>query len=205
MHINAQKNKKIACERVICCAGQWSRALAASVGVNVPLVSVEHQYMITEPFDVPTNLPTLRDPDRLTYYKEEVGGLVMGGYEPNPIPWAIDGLPEAFDFTLLDSNYDHFEPIIEERDFRKLLETCLGSTFLIANPESFEDSGFGHEITASWYKARLIGLGHDYLILVSQFQHGAGKKATKEPMKQFIPFSWIKRISLMKSERIIHI
>ena len=48
-----------------------------------------------------------------TYYKEEVGGLVMGGYENNPIPWAVDGIPEGFHYTLLDSNFDHFEPMIE--------------------------------------------------------------------------------------------
>ena len=58
-------------------------------------------------------LPTLRDPDRLTYYKEEVGGLVMGGYEPNPKPWAERGLPERFEFQLLDEDWDHFEPIME--------------------------------------------------------------------------------------------
>ncbi len=132
---------QIKCERVICCAGQWSRALAATVGVNVPLVSVEHQYMITEPFDVPTDLPTLRDPDRLTYYKEEVGGLVMGGYEPNPIPWAVDGLPEAFDFTLLDSNYDHFEPIIELALPRVPALEKAGIKQLINGPESFTPDG----------------------------------------------------------------
>jgi sarcosine dehydrogenase len=66
-------------------------------GVNVPLVSVEHQYMITERIEgVTPNLPTLRDPDRLTYWKEEVGGLVWGGYEPNPKPWAQNGIPKAF-------------------------------------------------------------------------------------------------------------
>ena len=58
----------------------------------MPLVSVQHQYLITERIEgVTPDLPTLRDPDRLTYYKEEVGGLVMGGYEPNPKPWAEDG------------------------------------------------------------------------------------------------------------------
>ena len=72
---------RIECEKVVVCAGQWTRALAATVGVNVPLVPVQHQYVITAPFapSVPRTLPTLRDPDRLTYYKEEVGGLVMGG------------------------------------------------------------------------------------------------------------------------------
>ncbi len=86
----------ISCEKLILCCGQWTRDLAASVGVSVPLVSVEHQYMITEAFGVPSNLPTLRDPDRLTYYKEEVGGLAWGGYEPNGIPWATSGIPEPF-------------------------------------------------------------------------------------------------------------
>ena len=61
----------IECEKVVCCAGQWTRTLAGSVGVNVPLISVEHQYMITERIQgVTPDLPTLRDPDRLTYWKE---------------------------------------------------------------------------------------------------------------------------------------
>ena len=89
----------IECEKVICCAGQWTRVLAGSVGVNVPLVSVEHQYMITERIEgVTPGLPTLRDPDRLTYWKEDVGGLVWGGYEPNPKPWCRH--PEGFHFDL---------------------------------------------------------------------------------------------------------
>jgi len=104
---------RIECEKVVVCAGQWTRAFAARFGVNVPLVSVQHQYMITEAFGVPSSLPTLRDPDRLTYYKEEVGGLVMGGYEPNPIGWAEQGIPEGFHYTLLDSDFNHFEPIME--------------------------------------------------------------------------------------------
>ncbi len=100
---------RIDCEVVICCAGQWTRDFAARFGVNVPLVSVQHQYMVTEPIDgVPTDLPTLRDPDRLTYYKEEVGGLVMGGYEPNPIPWAKDGIPEGFHYSLAGQQFRSF-------------------------------------------------------------------------------------------------
>ena len=105
---------RIACEKVVLCAGQWTRALAALAGVNVPLVSVQHQYIVTEPIaGVTPGLPTLRDPDRLTYYKEEVGGLVMGGYEPNPKPWAERGLPARFEFELLTDDWDHFEPIME--------------------------------------------------------------------------------------------
>lgn len=71
--------------KVVACCGQWTRSFAARYGVNVPLVSMEHQYLVTEQIPgVTPDLPTLRDPDRLTYWKEEVGGLVMGGYEPNP-------------------------------------------------------------------------------------------------------------------------
>ncbi|HMA14834.1 MAG TPA: FAD-dependent oxidoreductase [Kiloniellaceae bacterium] len=133
---------RIACEKVVCCAGQWSRALAATVGVNVPLVSVEHQYMVTEPIKgVPSKLPTLRDPDRLTYYKEEVGGLVMGGYEPNPIPWALDGIPAGFHYTLLDSNFDHFEQLMELALGRVPALETAGVRELINGPESFTPDG----------------------------------------------------------------
>ena len=127
--------------RVVVCAGQWTRAFAARFGVNVPLVSVEHQYIITESFGVPSNLPTLRDPDRLTYYKEEVGGIVMGGYEPNPIPWAADGIPEGFHYTLLDSNFDHFEQIMELALGRVPALENVGVKQLLNGPESFTPDG----------------------------------------------------------------
>ena len=131
----------VMCEKLVLCCGQWTRELAATIGVTVPLVSVEHQYMITEPFGVPSNLPTLRDPDRLTYYKEEVGGLVMGGYEPNGIPWAKKGIPDPFDFQLLDSNFDHFEQLVELALPRvpKLQEA--GIKQLLNGPESFTPDG----------------------------------------------------------------
>ncbi|WP_420548006.1 GcvT family protein [Curvivirga sp.] len=132
----------IECEKVICCAGQWTRNFAKSVGVNVPLVPVEHQYMVTEQIaGVESNLPTLRDPDRLTYYKEEVGGLVMGGYEPNPIPWAMDGIPKGFHFTLLDSNFDHFEQLMELSLGRVPALETAGIKELVNGPESFTPDG----------------------------------------------------------------
>ena len=134
---------RIECEKVVICAGQWTRDLAATVGVSVPLVSVEHQYVITEPFtpEVPRSLPTLRDPDRLTYYKEEVGGLVMGGYEPNPIPWAVDGIPRPFQFQLLDADVDHFAPIMELAIGRVPALAEVGIRTLINGPESFTPDG----------------------------------------------------------------
>lgn len=131
----------VMCEKLVLCCGQWTRELAKTVGVTVPLVSVEHQYMVTEPFDVPSNLPTLRDPDRLTYYKEEVGGLVMGGYEPNGIPWAKNGIPDPFDFQLLESNFDHFEQLVELALPRVPALQTAGIKQLINGPESFTPDG----------------------------------------------------------------
>ncbi|WP_298934437.1 FAD-dependent oxidoreductase [uncultured Ruegeria sp.] len=135
------ENGRIECEKVIVCAGQWTRDFASRFGVNVPLVPMEHQYMLTEPFGVPSDLPTLRDPDRLTYYKEEVGGLVMGGYEPNPIPWATDGIPMGFHYTLLDSNFDHFEQIMELSLGRVPALETAGIKTLTNGPESFTPDG----------------------------------------------------------------
>jgi len=135
-------DQRITCEVVIVCAGQWTRDICATIGVNVPLVSVEHQYMITEAIHgVTPDLPTLRDPDRLTYYKEEVGGLVMGGYEPNPIPWALDGPPKNFNFSLLNSNWDHFTPIMELAIGRVPALETAGVKTLLNGPESFTPDG----------------------------------------------------------------
>jgi len=133
---------RIECEVVVVCAGQWTRDFAKRFGVNVPLVSMEHQYMVTDTIEgMPSNLPTLRDPDRLTYYKEEVGGLVMGGYEPNPIPWAVEGIPKGFHYSLLESNFDHFEQIMELSLGRVPALENVGIKTLTNGPESFTPDG----------------------------------------------------------------
>ena len=133
---------RISCEKVVICAGQWSREIGKLAGVNIPLVSVQHQYLITEKIEgVTSNLPTLRDPDRLTYWKEEVGGLVMGGYEPNPLPWADKGLPENFEFQLLENDLDHFEPLLELATGRVPAMQTAGIRSFINGPESFTPDG----------------------------------------------------------------
>ncbi len=133
---------RIACDVVVNCAGQWAREFGRLAGVNVPLVSVEHQYMITEPIaGVTKDLPTLRDPDRLTYYKEEVGGLIMGGYEPNPIPWAVRGVPADWTFKLLPSNFDHFEQLATLAMERVPALQTAGVRQLLNGPESFTPDG----------------------------------------------------------------
>ena len=99
-------------EIVVNAAGIWAPEIGNMVGVSIPLIPMEHQYLITKPLEgVHRGMPTMRDPDNLVYFREEVGGLMMGGYEHNPIPWALDGIPKDFTKKLLKSNYDHFEPL----------------------------------------------------------------------------------------------
>ena len=84
-------------------------------GVTVPLHSAEHFYVVTEPFDgVHPDLPILRDPDGYTYFKEEVGGLVVGGFEPEAKPWVSpDQIPYPFEFQLLEEDWEHFSVLME--------------------------------------------------------------------------------------------
>lgn len=133
---------RVRCEVVVNACGQWARAFGQLAGVNVPLVSVEHQFLVTEPIaGISRDLPTLRDPDRLTYYKEEVGGLVMGGYEPNPIPWATKGIPRDFIYKLLPGNHDQFEQIAALAMQRVPALQTAGIRQLINGPESFTPDG----------------------------------------------------------------
>ena len=131
----------VRCHVVINCAGQWAPLVGRLAGVSVPLVSVQHQYLISEPLGAAADLPTLRDPDRLIYFKEEVGGLTMGGYELNPLPWAEDGRPDDRPFRLLDFDMAHFEPLMEQALARVPALGEAGIRSFINGPESFTPDG----------------------------------------------------------------
>ncbi|MFT5275978.1 MAG: sarcosine dehydrogenase [Saprospiraceae bacterium] len=132
----------IHCEKVVNCAGQWAKQLGLKNGVNVPLQSMQHQYLVTEAIEgVPKGLPTLRDPDRMTYFKEEVGGLVMGGYEPNPMVWETMPVPKTFSFSLLDEDWDHFEQLMAQAMIRVPSLATAGVKSMINGPESFTPDG----------------------------------------------------------------
>ncbi len=132
----------ISCDKAVICCGMWSGAVAALAGANVPLQPVQHQYMVSEPIKgITSDLATLRDPDRLIYFKEEVGGLMMGGYENNPIAWASDGVPDGFEFELLESDWDHFTPMMEQALARVPALADAGIKQLINGPESFTPDG----------------------------------------------------------------
>ncbi len=132
----------IECEYVVNCTGLWSRALGALSGVNVPIVPMKHHYIVTGQVDgVVSNMPTVRDPDRLIYFKEEVGGLVFGGYELNPQHWDVNQPGEKFGFTLLDFDVDHFEPLMQAGLNRVPAMESASIKQLICGPESFTPDG----------------------------------------------------------------
>ena len=103
---------RVECDVVVNAAGMYAPQVARLAGVDVPIIPYGHQYLITEPFDPPLEpLPTLRDPDNLIYFRTEVGGLVMGGYERKPAPWALDGIPPGFEAKLLPDEWDRMEEL----------------------------------------------------------------------------------------------
>ncbi|HEY7659107.1 MAG TPA: FAD-dependent oxidoreductase, partial [Actinomycetota bacterium] len=105
----------IEAEVVVNAGGIWAHELGRLAGVEIPVVPMEHQYLITRPIDgVTASFPTLRDPDNLVYVREEVGGLVVGGYERNPDPWHVHTpIPPEFNHRLLEERWERFEPIAE--------------------------------------------------------------------------------------------
>jgi len=103
----------IQCDKLVIACGQWSREMGRLAGVNIPLVSVQHHYAITEPIEgvTQTRRPFAIGPPHLLQGRGR--GLIVGGYEPNPVAWAENGIPEGFHYTLLDPDWDHFAPVME--------------------------------------------------------------------------------------------
>lgn len=131
----------IEAEFVVLCCGMWTRDLARPLGVAVPLHAAEHMYIVTRPMDgIVRGQPVLRDMDGTIYIKEEVGGLLIGGFEPRAKPWggvAAGGIPDNFEFQLFNEDWDQFDgfmqsglhriPALEDAEIRQLL----------VGPESF--------------------------------------------------------------------
>jgi glycine cleavage system aminomethyltransferase T/glycine/D-amino acid oxidase-like deaminating enzyme len=132
----------VRCEVVVNCGGQWARQFGRLAGVNVPLYSAEHFYVVTGKIEgVHPMLPVMRDPDGFIYYKEEVGGLLMGGFEPRAKPWKVDPIPSTFQFELLGEDWDQFEPLMTNAIHRTPCLETAEIKMLLNGPESFTPDG----------------------------------------------------------------
>ena len=138
---------RIEAEVVVNAGGMYAAEIGRMAGVRIPMLPMSHQYLVTQPFrerDPENPLPTLRDPDLLIYYREEGGGLVMGGYERRSEPaFMPDGtgrfeqIPKDFNGRLLEDDWDRFEEITENSRKRVPVMDEVTITRLINGPEAF--------------------------------------------------------------------
>src|SRR5579863_4350213 len=131
----------IECEVVVNAGGIYAHEIGQLAGVHVPLVAMAHQYAITKPEDLARDMPTLRDPARLVYFRGESGGLVAGGYERNPAVWALAGIPRDFNSRLLDPDWDRFSPLFEAAMSRVPGLEDSEIVTLVNGPEAFTPDG----------------------------------------------------------------
>jgi glycine/D-amino acid oxidase-like deaminating enzyme len=144
-HVYTNKGDVIACDEVVIACGQWSRNIGKLAGVNVPLHSAEHFYVVTEPLKPqPANpmMPLFRDPDSFTYFREWSQGLCVGGFEPVCKPCfhvhnQMNQIPEKFEFQLFDEDWDHFSVLMEGALKRIPGLADIGVRQMINGPESF--------------------------------------------------------------------
>ena len=111
----------ITCEHVVSATGSWARQVAGMVGLDIPVIAVEHQYIVTD--EIPEllerkkaglpEMPVLRESDASYYLREERQGLILGPYEKGAKAWAVDGVPKGFGQELLPGDIDRLEPHIE--------------------------------------------------------------------------------------------
>ncbi|MEX2612184.1 MAG: FAD-dependent oxidoreductase, partial [Gaiellaceae bacterium] len=132
---------EIETEVVVNAGGMYAREIGALVGVNVPIVPMAHEYLITKPVGLPLDMPTMRDPSLLVYFRPESGGLIMGGYERHCAPWGLDGVPADFNSRLLEEDWPRFEELMENAIVRVPGLAEMEVIRLINGPEAFTPDG----------------------------------------------------------------
>ena len=152
-------------ENVILATGMWSREIGAKLAIRIPACAVEHQYIITESTGGEIgHYPTLRDPERLVYYKPDVGGrLVIGGYEEGSIPFGNPKIPEPFVRQLLPENLDRFLPLAELAAQVTPIVNEVGIRQVINGPIPYSADG---DFVMGWQP------GFDNLMLATGFLYG---------------------------------
>jgi 4-methylaminobutanoate oxidase (formaldehyde-forming) len=100
-------------EVVVNAGGMFAGELGALAGVTVPVVPMAHEYLVLKPSGLPFDMPTMRDPSLLVYFRPDSGGLIMGGYERHCAQWSLDGIPPDFNGKLLEEDWPRFEELMK--------------------------------------------------------------------------------------------
>ena len=128
-------------EVVVNAGGMFAGELGALAGVTVPVVPIAHEYLVLKPSGLPLDMPTMRDPSLLVYFRPESGGLIMGGYERHCAPWSLDGIPADFNGKLLEEDWPRFEELMENAIVRVPSLEEMEVVRLVNGPEAFTPDG----------------------------------------------------------------
>jgi len=140
--VETEDGHTVEAETVVMAAGMWTRHLAETIGVNVPLQACEHFYIVTEPLEgAERGMPIVRDPSNYTYFKEETGKIMAGFFEPKAKIWNLDGVPRDFCFGTLPEDWDHIGPIFEAACRRMPSLADAGLQLFFNGPEAFTPDG----------------------------------------------------------------
>ena len=128
----------IECEYVVNCGGMWARQLGQISGVSIPLQAAEHYYLITEQMpEIDSSWPVIEDPQNFAYYREEVGGMMIGLFEPVCAPWNVGRIPDDSSFTVIQPDWDRMGPYVEQAMSRVPATLNTGIRTFFCGPESF--------------------------------------------------------------------
>jgi glycine cleavage system aminomethyltransferase T/glycine/D-amino acid oxidase-like deaminating enzyme len=132
-------------EHVVNAAGVWAPQVAAMVGAFIPSVPVDHQHVTMQAVqghEVPRSAPCFRDTDNLVYGKPEAGGLLIGGYEPNPTSRWVDGVPWDHGASPVESDMYRFVPLLEGAVRRFPFLERSGVIRLLCHPDAMTPDGY---------------------------------------------------------------
>ncbi|MEZ4515156.1 MAG: FAD-dependent oxidoreductase [Chloroflexota bacterium] len=165
---------EVQCEIAINCAGMWGREVGKMAGVDVPLHAAEHFYIITEPIaGLQKDLPILRDPGGYTYYREEMGAILAGFFEPKAKPWGMNGIPDHLEYIRLPEDWEHLDYVFDAMGHRMPITQEAGIHTFFNGPESFTPDDRYHLGEAPELKNFYVAAGFNSIGI--QSSGGAGK------------------------------
>lgn len=130
---------------VVNAAGQCARQVAQLAGLDLPIRSLQHQYLTTEPLaqlgEREDELPVLRDPEGSFYVRQEIDGLLVGPFERDPQAWAVDGIPPGFHGRLLPGNLEQIEGVLVDVARRVRGFEDLGIKRIVNGPDGYTPDG----------------------------------------------------------------
>jgi len=130
---------------VVNCAGQWARQVARLAGADLPIVPLEHHYVVTEPIDEvrdrDTELPVLRDPGGSFYVRQEGEALLVGPFESHPRTFGVDGIPDGFNGRLLPARMDQIEDVLVAASRRIPRFETSGLKTIVNGPDGYTPDG----------------------------------------------------------------